>query len=426
MASKFFNITEHKVPCQHIREYPQGTSGSQNEVLYLHVKQYTPLNNTDPQPGDVTIIGAHANGFPKELYEPLWEEILNKSKAAGFGIRGIWIADVAQEGQSSVINEKTLGINQSWFDHPRDLLHMINYFRESMPRPLVGVGHSMGGAQLVQLSLLHPRILESIILLDPIIRSSLFAPKFSPAFASARRRDLWPSREVAAESFKKSGFYKPWDPRVLERWIKYGLRDLPTAVFPEVKTIGQDKEVTLTTTRLHEVFSFGKEVLPLEPAAGFTEKEWQTLHEMMDADYDPRVIDRGPGPMQRPEPAKVYQGLTFLRPSVLWVRGELSPLSPEDETNEKAAVTGTGLGGSGGAAKGRSKAIAIKGTGHLIPMEKVEDTADAITAWLGPELERWRNNDTLYTRYWATVPPHDRHTLGEGFQAKLKTLLAKI
>src|SRR5436309_9378680 len=36
----------------------------------------------------------------------------------------------------------------SWFDHPRDLLHMINLFRTQMPRPLVGIGHSMGGCQL--------------------------------------------------------------------------------------------------------------------------------------------------------------------------------------------------------------------------------------------------------------------------------------
>ena len=33
----------------------------------------------------------------------------------------------------------------SWMDHARDLLLMINHFREQMPRPLVGIGHSFGG-----------------------------------------------------------------------------------------------------------------------------------------------------------------------------------------------------------------------------------------------------------------------------------------
>lgn len=31
----------------------------------MAVKQYIPLDNPNPQPGDVTILGAHANGFPK-------------------------------------------------------------------------------------------------------------------------------------------------------------------------------------------------------------------------------------------------------------------------------------------------------------------------------------------------------------------------
>lgn len=37
----------------------------QEAVFRLAVKQYTPLDNLNPQPGDLTIIGAHANGFPK-------------------------------------------------------------------------------------------------------------------------------------------------------------------------------------------------------------------------------------------------------------------------------------------------------------------------------------------------------------------------
>lgn len=32
-----------------------------------------------------------------------------------------------------------------WNDHARDLLYIINMLREQMPRPIVGVGHSLGG-----------------------------------------------------------------------------------------------------------------------------------------------------------------------------------------------------------------------------------------------------------------------------------------
>jgi alpha-beta hydrolase superfamily lysophospholipase len=84
----------------------------------------------------------------KELYEPFWDELLNRSKLDGYNIRGIWIADVANQGQSAILNEEKMGDDPSWFDHSRDLLHLINIFRAEMPRPLVGVGHSMGGCQL--------------------------------------------------------------------------------------------------------------------------------------------------------------------------------------------------------------------------------------------------------------------------------------
>ena len=70
-----FRVEEHVVPSQHIREYPRATAHEQEDVLNLAVKQYTPLNNLDPQPGDVTIIGAHANGFPKVMLSD--EEVMH-------------------------------------------------------------------------------------------------------------------------------------------------------------------------------------------------------------------------------------------------------------------------------------------------------------------------------------------------------------
>lgn len=65
MSPSNFHVVEHKLPCQHIREYPAATTHTQEDVLYLVVKQYIPINNPNPQPGDVTIIASTANGLPK-------------------------------------------------------------------------------------------------------------------------------------------------------------------------------------------------------------------------------------------------------------------------------------------------------------------------------------------------------------------------
>lgn len=64
-----FHIKEHVISAAHVREYTHATAVSQEDELKVHVKQYTPKDNPDPQQGDITVIGAHANGFPKVGHE---------------------------------------------------------------------------------------------------------------------------------------------------------------------------------------------------------------------------------------------------------------------------------------------------------------------------------------------------------------------
>jgi hypothetical protein len=85
---------------------------------------------------------------------------------------------------------------------------MINHFRDQMPRPLVGIGHSMGAAELsrplprvfindvltelsVHLSIIHPRLLSTLILMEPVIQKT---PAAGPnaAFLATYRPDLGP------------------------------------------------------------------------------------------------------------------------------------------------------------------------------------------------------------------------------------------
>lgn len=96
---------EHVIPCQHIREYPHAVK-SESSVLNLAIKEYRPLDNLDVVPGSVTIIAAHANGLPKETYEPLWDDVHCAFKG---NIRAIWVADCSHQGASGVMNEGIQG-----------------------------------------------------------------------------------------------------------------------------------------------------------------------------------------------------------------------------------------------------------------------------------------------------------------------------
>ncbi|ETI21998.1 hypothetical protein G647_06068 [Cladophialophora carrionii CBS 160.54] len=398
-----FDIVEHTVPCQHIREYPRGTADAQESVLYLAVKQYIPKDNPDPQPGDVTIIGAHANGFPKELYEPLWDDIHARSKKHGFRIRSIWIADVAQQGQSSVLNEQLLGNDPGWNDHPRDLLLMINLKRHLMPRPIIGIGHSMGGSHLVNLAYMHPRLLSTLVLIDPVIQIySSVAPDAgpSPARLSTFRRQVWPSRSAAASSFAASKFYQAWDPRVLERWVKYGLRDMPTLLHPDTDTDpSHDKDhrsgpkVTLTTPMPQEVFTF------LRPNYEGYGHDGRPINRKTHADLNPALPSIYP--FYRAEGPQTFFRLPELRPSVLYIFGGKSDVGTADACKAKMDLTGVGVGGSGGAPAGRVRSVTFEDIGHLIAMEAVDRTADHSSEWIGKEMEMWRKDEDEHLRTWT-------------------------
>ncbi|KAH8598800.1 Alpha/beta hydrolase family-domain-containing protein [Bisporella sp. PMI_857] len=406
MSSSVFEIKEHTLECQHIREYERATAHSQEDALKLAIKQYIPLDNPHPQPGDITIIGTHANGFPKELYEPFWEDLHARSKSNGFRIRSIWAADVAWQGASGVLNEQLVGNDPSWNDHARDLLHLVNAFRSEMPRPIIGIGHSLGANVLVNLSLIHPRLLNTLVLLDPVISQHASAPSGpNPTQLSTWRRDFWPSRAEAEASFLNSPFYQTWDKRVLQRWVRFGLRDTPTALFEK------EKGVTLTTPKAQECFTF------LRPSwEAFSADGSEVIKQELIPDMAPD--SQISYPFYRPEPPNTYIRLGELRPSVLYVFGGISPMSSPEYIKAKMETTGAKTGGSGGAKKGRVKKRVLKGIGHLVAMEAAGQCAEAAAEWLQTETKRWEKERKAYEE-WTKQSFVEKATLSDEWKRRM-------
>ncbi|PFH58620.1 hypothetical protein XA68_13437 [Ophiocordyceps unilateralis] len=400
MSSSLFRQLKHTINAAHTREYVGATAGGDDDTPRLSVKQYVPLDNLDPQPGDVTIIGAHANGFCKELYEPLWDDVYQLLARRSIRIRSIWIADMWNQGQSGVLNEKILGNDPSWFDHARDLMNLMNQKFDDISHPIVGIGHSMGATQLALLSLSHPRLLDALVLIDPVIQ--LGNTGIAPAVLSAKRRDLWPSRDAAADKLKESEFYKDWDARVLQRWTEYCLRSLPTELHPAEGD--DDERVTLTTSKHQELFTF------LRPI----HRNKSTV------DLDPDQAEKMPGyPFYRPEPAYVLKHLSELRPSTLYIFGGRSDLSTPELREEKMATTGTGVGGNGGDSASRVKQVVLD-CGHLVAMEKVEECAEAITEFLDYELARQRREKATQKQQWEQTPRLKQITVDEQWVKEVK------
>ena len=385
MSSHYFRSTTHTLPAQHIREYPHATAtaNTQEAVFKIAIKQYTPISNPHPAPNDITIIAAHALGLPKELYEPLWDDLLAQSEKHGFGIRGIWIADSAHEGASGVLNEDLMGDDSNWFDHSRDLLHTINHFRDDMPRPIVGIGHSRGACEMVNLSLMHPRLLSTLVLIEPFIQSEA-PPGPNAAKFATMRPDIWPSREVAEQKFRQSKMYSGWDRRVLDRYLEHGLRNVPTALYPASVSF-PPAAVTLKTSKHQEAWSY---VRPnFEPRS-----DDLALERFLSPDTDPQA--EGKLLTIRAEPGITSRNLPFLRPSVCYIFGKKSPMSSPQLQAQKMSRTGTGVGGSGGVPAGKVIKVEIE-AGHLVVMEAVDQCAGISAEWFGRWLGEWKDEEEM-------------------------------
>ncbi|PLB45104.1 alpha/beta-hydrolase [Aspergillus steynii IBT 23096] len=403
-----FKVIEHQARCQNIRERPGAVEPRHEHQLRLAVKQYIPKDNLNPKEGDVTLIGAHGNGFPKELYEPLWDGIYEKLRAANRRIRSIWIADMVHQGQSGVLNESILGDDPSWLDHGRDLFSLVNQYQDEMPHPIIGIGHSMGGMQLAHLSLMHPSLFQALVLVDPVIQTG--NPSKTLALPTTYRRDWWPSRQEALQKFQSSSFYQAWDPRVLEKWVEYGLRDTPTELYPQASENGQ-QPVTLTTTKAQELFTFLR--------SAYVDKRSGLPRGTPQGEVHPSEIDDFP--FYRPEPAHIFRHIPELNPSILYVFGENSPFSTPAARQEKIQATGTGLGGNGGVSQGRVKE-AVLPCGHLVPMENVSGCAAASASFIEDELTNWEARMRKLRGAWKGVPRQERISIDDQWRAHIGEL----
>lgn len=316
----------------------------------------------------VNVILGHANGFNKELYEPMIARLLCSTCT----IAAVFVHDVVSQGASGLLNADILGDEYSWSDSGRDLLCMIEHLRRTglmeHDYPLVGLGHSMGGCQIAYAAMLHERLFESLILVDPVIDElsrGVVLGSGHIASLSAKRRDRWPSRADARAKFLKSPFYQSWDPEVFERWMQYGVMDT-----------GIGEQVRLTTTSAQEVYSF-LQYLPYKETEA-TNPDTSTF---------------------------VYRHLKFLVLPVHLIYGEHSTtIRPEGRARILASLQ-------------HGTRVDVEGCGHLVPMEKPGAVADLCAHYIELALQKWTQAEQ------ADKTVHRTLSMTDAFRQQLKEML---
>lgn len=254
---------------------------------------------------------------------------------------------------------------------------------------------------------MHPRLFHAIVLIEPPIVRPVTHLSDSSVFRadmilrphlefSVYRREAWPSRSAAAESFRRKPFYQTWDRRVFAEFVKYGLRDVSV----DTGISGKDSQpqmttpVRLTTPVLCELASFARPYHNLPaPDAAIGDSRNRLTH----PDLDPQVMTSLP--FYRPEVTELFPRLPYLRPSVLYIYGSESHMSLPELRSDKLRTTGIATGGSGGAAAGRVREVVMQGFSHQVPLEAVNECAEEISSWLACESRRWcREEQTFHNR----------------------------
>lgn len=159
------------------------------------------------------VLYLHATGFSKELWGPVVDRLDGRAGRA-FDQRG--------HGDSG-----EMPIPLDWSVLRDDV---ANVLAAEPSGPVIGVGHSSGGAALAMAAINDPHAFRHLILIEPII----FPPPHQRleghpmSRAAARRRASFPDRLAALEHFSRKESFAGWTGEALDAYLDGALRDMGT------------------------------------------------------------------------------------------------------------------------------------------------------------------------------------------------------
>ena len=255
-------------------------------------------------PDHPTVLLAHATGFHKLV----WRPFVRALRDAGVEQR-IVAHDFRSHGHSPKLADHHW---QFYADDVSDIL-------ETIEGPVVGIGHSMGGAALIEAGIAHPDRFMGMVLVEPIVFPAAMLPDGvdSPMAAGARRRRrAFDSPGHALANFAAKPVFGRWVPDALAAYVEGGL-------------IAEGDDHVLACE-------------PSDEAATFGEATSMRLFERLDAVTVPAIIVWG-------------------------TESDAYPAGHAEELGHRMP---------------NSSVVTMKGAGHFIPMESPQLLAEIVAAAL--------------------------------------------
>jgi len=164
---------------------------------------------------------SHANGFPAPTYRKFLRYL-----EPNFDIGYV----------DQLAHNPKYPVTDNWHELVEELIAEI---KQRYDKPIIGVGHSLGGALSYMAALKSPELFKAVVLLDtPMlgpVRSKLVALAkylglinyFTPAARTKNRRVTMPDAQTAYDYFKSKPLFQHFDPDCLRDYVDQGMEKTP-------------------------------------------------------------------------------------------------------------------------------------------------------------------------------------------------------
>ncbi len=165
---------------------------------------------------------SHANGFPAKTYSYLFENL-----------------DSNNIHHIDLIGHGDFPLNGDLNNYAQELIHAI---QKDYSGPVVGIGHSLGGAVTFLAAAIRPDLFKHLILLDPVIFSTekrLFIwlakklglwQRYGLVKRALRRRCQFSGTEEVSRSLSHKSLFKNFEKRCFQDYVDHGFIPSETGV----------------------------------------------------------------------------------------------------------------------------------------------------------------------------------------------------
>ncbi|KAG0073921.1 hypothetical protein BGZ92_003629 [Podila epicladia] len=187
---------------------------------------YTRIAPSQTNESSPPMIFTHANGFHKEIWEPVIARMSPRWTSGP-----MYAFDCRNQGDSAVLNKDILEKTFDWYSYAYDILKIVDTFGL---KKTIGVGHSFGASAFILAEIIRPGTFSAIVAVDPTnfpreIYMNLPLEDHPMGQLTLKRRDSWKSKIEAKANLLQKKFFKVWHPEALESYVEYGMMDVVNA-----------------------------------------------------------------------------------------------------------------------------------------------------------------------------------------------------